>query len=217
MKMMMGFHLWATITLLSQALKSNAQNVYSTFTPDAAPIRERSPSSPKINYGGIHPFEQGSQNKRRTQLIEEEDTAELYKPLRIHLDTTGLEKFLIINDSSSRTEKINTLMQTILPDALLYWTSTLKVIPVEGNLFIGKEVNEARSEGRYTNCPILFQDPPHSHSVDGVPNTDIVIYVDPGGPECDNSKGTVLPYALVCELDQFDRPIAGKYLRKRHI
>lgn len=165
-----------------------------------AQILPRSSNAPDINYGGIHPFEQLSKSSQQNRIAQ---SVSSHRPIRIVFDISQIQ---IEGDESKKT-KITALLDTILPQTATIWSSALLVTPVKGNLIIGADVSDV--QGRFSNCESI----PQSHSITGVRNADIVIYVSIDGPECVTNIGTILPIGVPCELDQFDRPIAGKSYR----
>ena len=181
-------------------------------------IMSRPSYVPNINYGGKHPFEQAQKTRYASeQSISDLETSRstqtlspVYEPLRIVYDLEDLENLLSSEKKYSEITKINSLIYNILPQAAAVWKSTLSVVPVEGNLLIGADALKAREEGRFTNCPHVYDPIPHNHSVIGVPDADLVIYVNVGGFVCEGNAETVLPLGVPCELDQHDRPIGGK-------
>ncbi|KAL7542508.1 hypothetical protein ACHAWF_007188 [Thalassiosira exigua] len=118
-----------------------------------------------------------------------------YQPLRIHFDTTDLDRWSF--QSTQYAQRIEYLKTYVLPQMARTWSSALSVIPVVGNLKID-----------YNMCP--FADPLASPSFqNGVPNTDLVIFVTANTDFCSQSSTKVLASAFSCFWDQFERPIAG--------
>ena len=123
---------------------------------------------------------------------------------------------------------------TLMPAAVNFLRSTLRVVPVEGNLYVPRFCNSRWSDGRcagYNASPKCGSDItiPADHlgpdeywaswsgakqtmpSGNGLSNTDTVVYVTAiqAGPcpPAGSSSGTVA-YASSCGQDQFGRPTA---------
>ena len=161
-------------------------------------------SSTAVDYGGSHPYEI---MERRRQLVEENqgsihldkmvegrslqsnpwDSNAEYKPIRINVDTNYLSLL-----SSTNSQKIQFLKEEIIPEVVNFWTSAIKVFPMNKNLKV---------DGSF--CPFSDQD-----QVDvGVADTDLLILLAADVKAiCDNGP---LAAARSCQADQYDRPIVG--------
>ena len=126
-----------------------------------------------------------------------------FKPIRIHFDTSALDSQL----SESNSNQINFVKNTILPRMANYWTEALSVVPVQGNLL----VSTAELQGRLYCGDTEFSKVPAEDIANGVPNSDLVLYVS-GAPSARFCGPSTLAVAVACNFDQFDRPTAGKFL-----
>jgi len=174
----------------------------------------------QLDYGPNHPFdikrkerelqlklennEQLSQDDER--FLQDTTTTEggtnPFKPIRIHFDTSALDSQL----SESNTNQINFVKNTILPRMANYWTEALSVVPVQGNLL----VSTAELQGRLYCGDTEFSKVPAEDIANGVPNSDLVLYVS-GAPSARFCGPSTLAVAVACNFDQFDRPTAGKF------
>ena len=181
----------------------------------------RGDPSHKLDYGPNHPFdikrkerelklkiennEQLSQDDERflqDTTTTEEGGTNPFKPIRIHFDTSALDSQL----SESNSNQINFVKNTILPRMANYWTEALSVVPVQGNLL----VSTAELQGRLYCGDTEFSKVPAEDIANGVPNSDLVLYVS-GAPSARFCGPSTLAVAVACNFDQFDRPTAGKF------
>jgi len=141
----------------------------------------------------IHRWHETS--SRRLQEVNDVD----FEPIRIHLDTSRLES----TSNSTNKDKIDWILQEVLPPARDYWQRTLRVRPIQGNLQLNVfELLERQYCGLESLGPVLL-----THISDGIPNTDLVVYVSAADELC---TASTFALALFCNLDQdTDRPIAG--------
>ena len=100
--------------------------------------------------------------------------------------------------------KIDWYIKTVLPKTADFWSSALKVVPVSGNLV----VSAAELDSRMYCGDSVFTEVPSEHMSDGVPDTDLLLYVS-GSPDSRFCPPQTLAVAVPCNFDQFDRPIAG--------
>ena len=177
---------------------------------DFAPSRSRSPDAMDIDYGGNHPWEYIRLGRKERRTKNKNEFGQFFRPIRIKFILPSGEtiKSYQKEDPVVWQERYDTFVRKILPQAQLHWNTTLKTVPVRGNLVIGLDPREKR-ENSISNCPVI-RDPEHIHSTEGIPHADLAIYVDLGEDKCSNDESLRLPHGLVCELDQFDRPIAGE-------
>jgi len=126
-----------------------------------------------------------------------------FKPIRIHFDTSALDSQL----SETNSNQINFVKNTILPRMANYWTEALSVVPVQGNLL----VSTAELQGRLYCGDTEFSKVPAEDIANGVPNSDLVLYVS-GAPSARFCGPSTLAVAVACNFDQFDRPTAGKFM-----
>lgn len=118
-----------------------------------------------------------------------------YDPLRISLATHHLMS--LVSTSPGTNAQINALVNEILPSVTSVWSEALYVVPVVGNLFHNQ-----------TTCGGAVV--PESFKTEGVPDSDLILYIlglFTGEGGC---TGSTLAYAGPCEYDQFMRPIAGR-------
>lgn len=183
----------------------------------------RGDPSHKLDYGPNHPFdikrkerelklklennEHLSQDDERflqdtTNTEQEGGDTNPFKPIRIHFDTSALDSQF----SESNSNQINFVKNVILPRMANYWTEALSVVPVQGNLL----VSTAELQGRLYCGDTEFSKVPAEDIANGVPNSDLVLYVS-GAPSARFCGPSTLAVAVACNFDQFDRPTAGKF------
>ena len=137
---------------------------------------------------------------------EQEGRAEesAWKNIRVKADVTALESRR--DGSAEMDEKINFIRDVILPRTLAYWGQALMVIPVDGDLQIS---TRELANGQYCGDS-EFAKVPSSHVTNGIPDTDLILYVSASDSSrfCP-SGGETLAVAVACNFDVFDRPIAG--------
>lgn len=186
---------------------------------------ERPKNVPDINYNR-HPFEMHQRKKRNLQ-VDADLTLEneKFKPLRLVFDTSQISDILMQEKDADRQVKLSVLMDKVLPQVTEIWGSILSVIPVEGELKIGMTSNisetinvvegtEIGDKKSVSQCPGFGdEDPPHLHTSAGVLNADTIIYVNVDHSLCNSNDPPPLPFGNPCELDQYDRPIAGTCFR----
>jgi len=124
-----------------------------------------------------------------------------YNPMRIKLITTSLETQ---RTSAENGQKVDFIMQKILPRMSDFWRDALSVVPVAGNLVI--QINELASRKFCGDSE--FTEVPPSHFTDGVADADLILYVS-GQPSTRFCGPSTLAVAVACNFDQFDRPTAG--------
>jgi Leishmanolysin len=124
----------------------------------------------------------------------------IFQPMRIHFATKALDD---IRDSSNAA-KIDWYKNEILPATAAFWSSTLSVVPVSGNLRITSGELDS-----FSYCgDAEFSEVPNEHKSDGVADTDLILYVSGSASERFCPDRT-LAVAVPCNFDQFDRPTAG--------
>ena len=98
------------------------------------------------------------------------------------------------------------LVDTILDDTLTMLTAALSVLPVTGNLVLNAPYSDAScfSGSYWYSLMCCDSEMPNADMTTGVAGTDFVLYVTarPTG-------GSTLAWALTCQSDQYQRPIAG--------
>jgi len=152
-----------------------------------------------------HPFERKinseHDNSNRFLLSEEVTTnGTIFKPMRIRFYTEALDR----QRNENNNKEIDFIESEILPRTSNFWTKSLSVVPVKDNLIIqpGELANR-----RYCGDS-EFTEVPSVHISDGIPDTDLVLYVS-GRPSTRFCGPNTLAVAVACNFDQFDRPTAG--------
>lgn len=97
--------------------------------------------------------------------------SEASKPLRITWFTTELDKRS--SSSAANKAKVDIIKSRILPDVARFWRNALRVTPVRGPL---KVAANQLMDRRYC-ISSYFSKVPSDHMANGVPDTDLVIYV----------------------------------------
>ena len=154
-----------------------------------------------------HPFEM---TQRR--LSQERDGN--WEPLRIHVDSSDVDKHTF---GSANAAKLKEIQTTILPLAIKFLSKHLHVIPVNGNVkvtpFCGWSINGKKCCGKYAQCKWSFPNKcadvvvPDSHHTIGIPNADFVIYLTANE---EGNHGHTLASGATCRRDQHDRPTAAQ-------
>lgn len=145
--------------------------------------------------------------ERKGRGLQEEDDDEeedVWQPMRIKADVSALESRR--DGSSDMNERIDFVVEIILPLTLSFWSQALDVVPVDGNLVID---NSQLANREYCGDSEFSKVAP-SHVTDGIPGADLVLYVSGS----DSSRfcpagGQTLAVAVACNFDAFDRPTAG--------
>jgi leishmanolysin-like peptidase len=144
-----------------------------------------------------HPYDQ---NRRRHLQSNNNMTTDLFKPMRIVFETKALDD---IRDSTNAA-KIDWYKTQILPITREFWSNTLSVVPVSGNLRISSGELDS-----FAYCgDAEFTEVPNEHKSDGVANADLILYVS-GSASTRFCPARTLAVAVPCNFDQFDRPTAG--------
>lgn len=164
---------------------------------------ERPLDAPHIDYGGKHPFEVGSSERRGRRRMQEDSLG--FEPIRVVFDTSILEDFLrasINRESAQLATKVFLLMYEILPEAAKRLSEVIKVIPVQGALY--PLTLDDRNNDKEVFCPY-----DKTGGIDG--GGDLLIYVTLDRYFCgeDGSSFSTAASALSCERDQWDRPVTG--------
>lgn len=144
-----------------------------------------------------HPFDPDVRRRLQTTNSTGEDR---FKPLRIFYETKALDD---IRDSSNAA-KIDWFKSEILPIAGNFWSNSLSVVPVSGNLRISSTDLDS-----FAYCgDSEFTQVPNEYKSTGVANTDLILFVSGSASERFCPPRT-LAVAVSCNFDQFDRPTAG--------
>jgi len=106
--------------------------------------------------------------------------------------------------NSQNSAAIDFIEKEILPRTVEYWSSTLSVVPVEGNL----RIDPYDLANRLYCGDSEFSEVPQDHMESGVPDTDLIWYVS-ATPSTRFCGPNTLAVAVACNFDQFDRPTAG--------
>ncbi len=143
-----------------------------------------------------HPFDS---KRRRLQNGNEDVDGNIMQPMRMYAHTDALD--LQINGANK--QKIDFIKNEILPRMIDFWSEALSVVPVNGNLKIsgGDLISGYCGDSEFSEVP-------GEHLYQGVPDTDIILYIS-GTPSSRFCGPTTLAVAVACNWDQFDRPTAG--------
>ena len=139
-------------------------------------------------------------SSKRTQSRNLQENASSLQPIRITAITTAMDARL--NDFNEK--QINFLKKKVIPQTLEFWSSALHVVPVSGPLVI----NKAELSNRLYCGDSEFTEVPQSHLTEGIPDTDLVLYIS-AQPSTRFCGPSTLAVAVACNFDQYDRPIAG--------
>lgn len=147
------------------------------------------------------PYESHPLDPKRRRLQDEStgSSESLMKPMRIKWDSTALDTMKDGNNDA----KIDFIKSQILPKMTQFWSDTLSVVPVSGNLKIqsGELVAGYCGDSEFSLVP-------EEHTFKGVSNTDLLLYIS-GTPSSRFCGPTTLAVAVACNWDQYDRPTAG--------
>eukprot|EP00986_Skeletonema_menzelii_P003296 scaffold985_cov145-Skeletonema_menzelii.AAC.11 len=133
-----------------------------------------------------------------------------FEPLRIlfesdHLDDFGKQKRGKQSITATAILAAEALSGDILPAVSDIWANALSIVRATSNI----SPSSSSKAGDEKKCGEA--DVPRQHLLSGVPNSDIVIYVTPNGPQCYRDGGDtpsgLLSYSSVCSFDQNMRPI----------
>lgn len=131
---------------------------------------------------------------------------ELYKPIRIIVDTSKLIPYIKI-DPTRYSYLVDYLNGTAGPAAAQFWSTHLSTIPVTDSITITKD-----------DCPLLWNtnnDNTNDNVVETTiytfTNADLVIYLLIDDGPC-LSTNPPIAFSSDCLSDQFDRPIVGTVL-----
>jgi hypothetical protein len=116
-----------------------------------------------------------------------------FRPMRFTFETLALDS---IRDSSNAA-KIDWFKAEVLPRTASFWSSTLSVVPVSGNLLI----SAAELQDRTYCGDVDFTPVPTEHISSGVPDTDLILYVSGSNNELFCPPRT-LAVAVPCNFDQ---------------
>jgi len=170
------------------------------FHPERSAHGGRGPSAPPIDYGGKHPYEV---HQRR---LEEGDggTDSKFSPMRITLHIDQLMEDARNSNSTDAMIKAEFITEYILENMKEYWSQSLSVVPVKGSLTMD-------TYGLYAGVycgDTQFTRVPSDHITQGIPDTDLVLYVSASDSPL-FCGGSTLAVAVACNMDQYDRPTAG--------
>lgn len=127
-------------------------------------------------------------------------TASLFENMRIKFFYDALEAVRNSNNSA----KIDWIINEVLPRTAEFWSSALKVVPVNGNL----KISTAELDSRMYCGDSEFTEVPADHISNGVPDADLILYVSASN-SVNFCPDRTLAVAVPCNFDQFDRPTAG--------
>jgi hypothetical protein len=160
-----------------------------------------------------HPYDKTGSSRRKLQDTTTNDTtsnttttlngtyaATLFRPMRIVFETRALDN---IRDSSNAA-KIDWIKSEVLPRTAEFWSQTLSVVPVSGNL----KISAAELDNRQYCGDSEFTEVPNEHISTGIPNADLILYVS-GSDSSIFCPRRTLAVAVPCNFDNFDRPTAG--------
>jgi len=151
-----------------------------------------------VIYYKNHPYDKST--RKLQEHSQQTNTTDPFRPLRIHFYTGALD--------SQRTDdtraKIDFIKSEILPQTADFWSNALSVVPIDGKLLIK---SNQLDDGNFCGDS-EFSKVPSSHISTGVAGTDLILYVS-GTPSTRFCSRNTLAVAVACNLDQFDRPIAG--------
>jgi hypothetical protein len=152
-----------------------------------------------------HPYDSSSGYRRR-ELQPTNDTT--FQPLRIQFYTDA-DPAAISDEATSA--KMTWLFETGLPRVAQVWSDALSVVPVFGNLMMS--ASEAVNDEQYCGNTDFMPEVPVEHITEGVPDTDLMVYVSAttNSPFC-SSTFPRLAFGVACHFDQFDRPIGGPFM-----
>jgi len=138
---------------------------------------------------GVYPDSNGDEAEIPVIVLAEYDD---YESIRINFNTDQLSANLLCQNFES---ECNGIRDNITQQVMDIWLDKLSVVPVDGNLILTES-----SCGEYIIIP-------DEHIQEGVPNTDLIVYVT--GIEC-NEDNKIYGFGSPCAFDQDNRPIAGE-------
>lgn len=134
---------------------------------------------------------------RRGLSIADSSGEASFQPIRVVFETSRL-------DAVPESELVSWIRSNALVQVSKYWGEALSVHPIQGNLILAAH---QLSQGRFCGLPEWGEVPSH-HFTTGVPNADLLIYVS-AVDDARFCSRTTLATAMLCNVDQFDRPIGG--------
>lgn len=151
-----------------------------------------------------HPFEEARRRLQEagnaTAVGSGASKSNKFRPIRMVFVTDALDA---IRDSTNAA-KIDWYKNEILPATSSFWSSALSVVPVSGNL----RISSTELSG-FSHCgDSEFTKVPNAHKSNGVPNSDLILYVS-ASSSARFCPARTLAVAVPCNFDQFDRPTAG--------
>ena len=160
-----------------------------------------------LDYGDNHPFRRHLQNQQ--QDVIDYGINQTYTETRNNYETIRFRFVLepILSEmGTGLDDKIESIINEILPAVETMWSQHLAVFPVQGNIPV------------YHNaCFGVFQGIIPDSGLNNVTDADLVVLVHgkdiltfPTGETINLCKGTAaLAVAAVCSLDQYDRPVVA--------
>ena len=133
-----------------------------------------------------------------------------FEPLRIAFESDHLVDFNKQKRGKQQTITASSILATealtgdVLPAVSDIWANALSIVRATSDI----SPSSSYVAGDAKKCGEA--DIPWQHVMNGVPNSDIVVYVTPNGPQCYRDGGApsgVLSYSTVCSFDQNMRPI----------
>jgi hypothetical protein len=145
-----------------------------------------------------HPYDKN--NRRQLQDATATNTTDKFQPMRIVFETKALDAMRNGNNAA----KIDWFENVVLPKTAEFWSKTLSVVPVSGNL----KISSAELDNRQYCGDSEFTEVPNEHISTGVANADLILYVS-GSDSTIFCPRRTLAVAVPCNFDNFDRPTAG--------
>lgn len=147
-----------------------------------------------------HPYDFSDKDESSEQQQRRLNEGGSFRRMRITVITDAME----LERNAYNSAEIDFVKNHVLPATIDFWESSLSVVPVAGNLKIDRD----ELAGRQYCGDSDFSTVPSSHIADGVPDTDLILYVS-ARPSTKFCGPSTLAVAVACNFDQYDRPIAG--------
>lgn len=146
-----------------------------------------------------HPYDET--DRRQLQDTTSTNTTDTkFQPMRIVFETKSLDNIR----NSNNAAKIDWFKSVVLPKTAEFWSKTLSVVPVSGNL----KISSAELDNRLYCGDSEFTEVPNEHISTGIPNADLILYVS-GSDSSIFCPRRTLAVAVPCNFDNYDRPTAG--------
>jgi len=187
------------------------------FHPARSAWGGRDPSAPPVTYGPHHPFEMAERARLLATVnvtvpvaagdgrsLQNSGGVSRFRPVRILFYLEQLKRDSRNSADPDAVFKARFIEDYILKRMEKFWRDALSVVPVEGSLVLDPSSLYA---GAYCG-DTQFTRVPEDHMTDGVTNTDLILYVSGSESELFCGENT-LAVAVACNMDQWDRPIAG--------